>query len=205
MKDINSKVAPLVKGRVEVFQRFPVYGGHYDRKLYSQDNIIVESHADILAKAAAGEPVFVNGMYFAYTNGAVAEPPVPAERTASYYHTTGSVNPKGFVRVPTIAEPSFASSDTPFAHNQVTVVAVSDSNVVVPDPGNEVTDNVSQFYGAGLLFLEPSSFLNDILFSAVNFASPITKVANAQIGVRWTLTFKPVDFVPSSFSSSSSM
>jgi hypothetical protein len=199
---LDSKVNFPIRGHIEVFLRYPIYKGWYDRTLYSQKNTIVNSSVDILAKAAVAEELVLNGMYFAFTNGVVSEAPVPPERTANYYQTTGSVSPKGFVRVPTIAEPSFGTSDpVKFAHNRVVVVAVSDTNVVVPDFGNSVTDNVSKFYGAGLLALDPNSFTDDILFSAVNFDSPLTKVANAQIGVRWTLTFNPTEAESSSSSS----
>jgi len=191
-----------IAGELTVFYRFPLPGGEYrDETLFTEKNTVVNSAADILAKAVAGQ-LTLNGMYFPFTNGLVSEPPVPVERTADHYHTLGSISPKGFVRAPTLAEPSFRSTDTSkFNNNQIILVAISDTNVVVPDPGNELIDGVSQFYGSALLALDPDSFLQDILFSADNFVSPVPKIPNAQIGVRWRVTFK----APAAVSSSSSM
>jgi hypothetical protein len=190
----------LVFGRIEVFAK----RGPIETLLFKQNNTIVNSAADILALAVSGDTA-INGMYLAYTNGVVAEAPVPVERAASHYHTLGSISPKGFVRVPTVSEPAFSSTNTTLYNgNAVKFVAISDANVVIADPGNDVTDGLSTFYGAGLMVLDPDGYVNDLLFAAVNFDIPQLKVAGANIGVRWTLTFANPE-VSSSLSSSSSM
>ena len=121
---------------------------------------------------------------------------MPPERLASWYATTGSVAPMGFVRVPLIGTPAYATTDAGrYVNNRVSFTAISDGRVCVPDTGNEMTDGVSKFYGAALAYLG-DTYAQDVLFSAVNFvdttgAESYLKIPNAQLGVRWFLSFYP--------------
>jgi hypothetical protein len=109
-------------------------------------------------------------MYFQYTNGTPGETTVPPERRATYYHTTGSIAPRGFTRVPLLGRAEYASTDVlKYNGNMVTVVAISDSTPIVPVAGNEIQDNVTQFVGAGLVYLA-TDYAHDKLFSSVAFA-----------------------------------
>jgi len=192
MNIIEKVVAPY--GRVEVFQKDRQTG--YETIVYNGDNIILNTGRDLLAQALSGGKA-VNGMYFPYTNAAVAEAAVPVNRTVNYYHTTGSTNPKGFTRAPLSGPPAFDTSNpSVFNTNQVIFTAVSNNTTVIVDPGNELTDNVSNFYGAVLCYLDPNPALyaNDIAFSAINFPdvggpTEVLKLPNVQVGVRWIITF----------------
>ena len=191
---VENKYNYPVRGDITIFQRSIVGGEINDTDIHSQSNLVVNTAADVMALAVAGQ-ASINGMYMAYENSVppIVETTPLVTRAASYYHTTGSTNPKGFVRVPTISQPSFVASDPKYNGNQITFVGISDSNVVILDAGNAVADGTSQFYGAALLFLDPAGYANDILFSAVTFddigPSEFEKIAGAQLGVRWTLTF----------------
>jgi hypothetical protein len=179
---------PWLRGDIEVFSRLR----GVDTVVYSKRNLIVNEGSDVLAMAAAGG-VFVNGMYLNFTNSPGGTPPfdpVTVDRTADLYQSAGSVSPLGVVRVPTLSEPEFSTSDnTKYNNNQVRFTAISDTNVLNDDTAAELIDGVSNFYGASLLYLDPNDPTNDLLLAAVNFDDFIVKVANAQIGVRWTLTF----------------
>ena len=200
---------PWVIGEVTPFYRRRIGGRVHDEFLPTMRNTVLYSGYDLLAQALVGEKI-VNGMYFQFTNGTPNEVPVPPERQASYYHTTGSTAPKGFTRVPLLGRPEFVSTDvTKYNGNQLTVVAVSDDNVVVPDPGNEIQDNQTNFVGAALANLDESDYANDTLFAAISFAFEsnmpvyIEKIPNAQIGLRWDITFRPPGTSSSSSATSS--
>jgi hypothetical protein len=180
---------PWLRGDVEVFSRLR----GVDTVVYKKRNLIVNEGSDVMAQAVAGG-LFVNGMYLNFTNSPGATPPfdpVTVDRTAELYQTSGSIAPLGVVRVPTLAQPEFSTSDnTKYNGNQVRFTAISDSNVLNdPGPAASLIDGVSNFYGAALLYLDPEDLTQDLLLAAVNFDDFVVKVANAQIGVRWTLTF----------------
>ena len=181
--------APWVCGEVDVFLRHPVLG---DIVLLRGHNVVLNSGADIMAKALAGD-LHVNGMYFGYDNAGspYTDPTPPVERTASFYQTIGG-GTQNFVRVPTLAQAAYASTDPVYNYNKVQFVAITDGVGVLPGASNILTDAVSQFYGAALAYLDPDDYENDILFSAVSFAdlgsAHFVKIANAQLGVRWSLT-----------------
>jgi len=150
--------------------------------------------------------MYINGMYFAFANEEVVVEPVPVERMAPYYHTINSTPPRGFTRVALAGEPLFTSSDvTRYYGNQVTFTAVSDDDVVIAATGNAVTNNVSRFFGAGLMHLDSSGYANDVLFAAVNFEDGggpeyLLKLPGAQIGFRWIITFGEAEAASSSSS-----
>jgi hypothetical protein len=182
-----------IRGEIELFHLFD--NGRV-QSIHKQRNVILNSGMDIAARALAGN-INVNGMYMAYENSAppIAEPTPAATTTALYYQTTGSTDPRGFVRVPTIAMPAFSSTDTQYNTNKATFVAISDGNVAIPDGGNTVQDGVSQFYGAALAYLDPEGYAGDILFSAISFKdigtpTEFEKIAGAQIGIRWAIWFE---------------
>ena len=192
MKVQEAHKAPI-KGAIQVFRR---YADGKEKDLFAKNNVVLNSGMDIAARALAGD-IFVNGMYMAYENSAppISETTPAVGTTALYYQTTGSTDPRGFVRVPTIANPSFSSTDTPYNTNKVTFVAISDGNAAIPDGGNTVQDGVSQFYGAALAYLDPNDLADDILFSAISFAdlggpTEFAKIAGAQIGIRWSIWFE---------------
>jgi hypothetical protein len=196
---MREPVGLYVYGDVEIFLRRP---GQPDETLQRRKNLVLYSAYDLLAKAAGGQQL-VNGMYLAYSNDAVPADVVPPERRASWYSTTGSVAPLGFVRVPLIGEPAYASTDaTRYLNNRVSFTAISDGRVCVPVSGNELTDGVSKFYGAALIWLG-ATYAQDVLFSAVNFkdatgADYYLKIPNGQVGVRWFLSFYPSAAIGSS-------
>jgi len=180
----------VVQGTIELFR---VIGKCAYVNLAQSHNVILNSGADIMAKAVAGD-LSINGMYFAYDNSGTpyTDPTPPVERTASFYHSVGA-GTRNFVRVPTLARATYASTDPAYNGNKVQFVALTDGVGVLSGAGNVLTDGVSQFYGAALAWLDPDNYENDILFSAVSFAdlgsAHFAKIANAQLGIRWSLIF----------------
>lgn len=188
--NLGENMQPGIRGDIEVFYRYP----DREETVLKKKNVILFSAADVITKALAGQ-LAINGMYLAYENSAppIAEDTPPQERTALYYQSTGSTDPRGFNRVSTVAQASFDSTEANYNNNKVTFVSISDGEVAIADGGNAVADGTSQYYGAALAYLDPSDLNNDILFSAVTFAdlggpSEFEKIAGAQIGVRWSIT-----------------
>jgi hypothetical protein len=178
------------KGKVEIFRQ---YTDGSQETLLKQDNLILNSGPDLMARVLAGKTdSIVNGMYLEYKNTAPTAPTIAEARDTSYY--TGLTGDTGFVRVSTLSEPSFSASDTIYSNNQVSFVAITDGTT---ESSANIVDGTSQFYSAALVaipdFTDQST---DVLFSASNFTNssdvlvPIIKVANAQIGVRWTIQFE---------------
>jgi len=199
--------APRVRGEVDVFRWLPLHlpmvfpelsedrkGFHPATLIGHGHNVVLNSGADIMAKAVAGDMI-INGMYFGYDNAGspYTDPTPPVERTASFYHSTGGGGTMNFVRVPTLAKASYAATDPRYNNNKVQFIAITDGVGVLPGTDNVLTDGTSQFYGAALAWLDPNNYENDILFSAVSFAdlgsAHFVKIANAQLGIRWSLIF----------------
>ena len=200
---VREHVPVYIVGDLEVFYR----RGRREEIVLRRCNQVLYSSRDLLAMAMAGQQS-LNGMYLAYTNGAIPTDPVPPERLASYYTTTGSAGKAGFVRVPLVGEPLFKSTNPGlYRNNQIILTAISDNNTVIPTAENGIVDGVTQWYGGALGWLAPV-YANDVLFSAVNFndtiGSPsIPQIIHAAVGLRWTLTFYYTNPVPGSSSSSS--
>ena len=190
--NIIDKAKKPCRGELEVFRLF---SNGKEQPLLHKKNLVVNSGMDLLAKAISGNK-FINGMYMAYENSAppIIEPSPQLTDTIALYQGAGSTDPKGFVRVPTIANPSFSASDVQYNTNKVTFVGISDGQVAIADGGNTVQDGVSQFYGAALVYLDPTLLADDILFASVIFGdsgpSEFEQIAGAQIGIRWSVYFE---------------
>ena len=177
-------------GEIEVFWKHP--DGRED-VVVRRRNTILNTGMDLVAQALAGESL-VNGMYFAYDNAVApfdaSSPPV--ERTASFYHGVGG-GTLNFIRVATLARPSYEATSAAFNGNRTVFVAVTSGAGVLSGAGNVLTDGTSDFYGAALAWLHPTDHEQDVLFSAVAFddSGPATfeKVAGAQLGLRWGIHF----------------
>jgi len=188
------KIGACMRGEIELFSRA---ADGTDTVLLSKKNIILNSGADVMAQALAGNKS-VNGMYFAYDNFSppFADTTPPPERTASFYHGTGPAETRGTLRAPTIAQPAFASTEAIYNGNRVSFVAITAGSPVVSSAFNDLLDGVSMFYGAGLAVLdENNDITKDVLFSAVTFAdlggpSHFEKLAGSQIGLRWNVIFE---------------
>jgi len=187
---INDKFGGI-RGEIELFQRLP---DGSETTLVKKSNTIVNSGMDIMAKAVAGE-LFVNGMYLAYDNNGVPYTDVtpPVSRTASFYHNDGG-GTRNFIRVPTIARPSYAATDPAYNNNKAIFVGITTGAGVLAGAGNVLTDGLSQFYGAALLWLHETDYTQDIMYSAVSFndlagPSHFEKIAGAQLGIRWGVYF----------------
>ncbi len=190
------KESKLLHSKYGCIELFTLKDG-IEKVFLKKDNLILNSGMDLLAKAIAGQQ-FINGMYIAYSNAAspLNESSPTADRTANYYQTTGSDATKSFMRVPMLADPSFAVTDVIYNNNRASFTAITDGVVAVPLAGNEITPGVSKVYGAALSWLDPLDMVNDVLYSAVTFADDpavldeVTIVAGAQVGVRWSQSFE---------------
>lgn len=96
--------------------------------------------------------------------------------------------------MPTLARPDYVATAPQYNGNRVQFTAITVGAAQLPGAGNQVSDGVSQFYGAGLVSLHPTDYQQDILFSAVTFADlgpgHFEKIAGAQIGIRWSIFFE---------------
>lgn len=188
--NIREDFTACVKGSIELFRTT----GSVETTLLRSNNVVLNSGMDVAARALAGD-IRINGMYMAYENSVppITEATPAVTTTAMYYQTAGSTDPRGFIRVPTIATASFAATQLAYNTNKVTFVAISDGSVAIPDGGNTVQDGVSQFYGAALAYLA-DDLADDILFSAISFKDigPVQfeKIAGAQVGIRWSIWFE---------------
>lgn len=170
--------------------------GH-EHQVIGRSNKIVRTGMGVLARALAGSR-YINGMYLAYTNGVVATSPVGYDYTTGWFQTIWNSSERGFVRVPLAAQPSYGTSDsTLYTENQARFTSISTNAPAIAVSGNEIQDNITKYCMGGLCWLDTSGYGNDILFAAVAFEEPtgtdnfsLTKLPNAQIGMRWTITFE---------------
>lgn len=146
-------------------------------------NDLQDTGLSVMAKALC-ESSYINYMYLLYTNAGEAPAFDPSAGTMDAEELRDITSGKGYVRVPLI---SASLADAVFTVSSITTAAGS--------AGEELTDGLSRFYAAGLIMApNPLSAATDILFSAAQFTDqdgvsfPITKIANAQIGVSWEVT-----------------
>jgi hypothetical protein len=172
-----------VKGRLEISY---VYPGNRWEKIHEQSNLVTNQGSDILAKALAGK-MNVNGMYLVFRNAPSATPIVADKANVAATYATASTN-RSFVRVTTMGEPIFTASDSDYQNNEVTFMAVTDGTSFYPSV--PVTDGSSVFYHSALVAMPSfSDQTTDAIFSCADMSTPITKIAGAQIGLRWIITF----------------
>lgn len=180
---MNKDKFSTVKGRLEIFHVYP--GGRWD-KIHSQSNLITNQGSDILAKAITNN-LRVNGMYLVFRNDSGATP-IPADKTnVAATYATASAN-RSFARVTTMGDPIFTASDADYSFNEVTFLAVTDGTSFFPSV--PVTDGTSVFYHTALVAMPDfETQTSDLVFSCTDLSTTVTKIAGAQIGVRWTITF----------------
>ena len=181
-----------ISGSVEIFL---VRNGK-QIPIAKKKNTVLLQGMDLISRALAGA-MHINGVYFLYDNAGGGSYPTPLDTyDAEYYQTVGSTGPLGFVRGPVVASPTFEYAN---GVGKSWYTAVSVPNVAVPSGVNELTDGVSDFYGAALGYLDPSDIAADKLMSAVSFTDVTTllngviqKIAGASLGIRWCLTAETV-------------
>lgn len=168
-----------VSGSLELFR---VVDGKWEL-IHEQHNMVTYGGGDLMAKAVAGLAT-VTGMYLGFRNG--ADTPFAAAKTndAAYYATV-SAN-RSICRVSTMAAPVFTASSADYANNKVAFLAVTDGTSLSETV--TVTDGVSEFYHCALVSLGATQ-ADDVIFSCAAMGTALTKIAGAQIGIRWTLTF----------------
>ena len=172
-----------MKGEIELFA---VKDGDWT-SIHKQDNMIVNSGADILAKALAGD-LQVNAMYLCFENAAGATDYTAAITNDAAYYAGASAD-RSFVRVTALSDASYSTSDaTTYDNNKVTFTGVTDGTTFFESV--PVQDGTSSFYHAALVAApEASDQTEDIIFSCSDLTTAITKIAGAQIGIRWTVQF----------------
>ena len=182
MKSMKEKLNRLVVGRIQIFR---VSDGKWIL-IDEKKNLVTYGGSDILAKALANE-LKVNCIYVVFENNPAAiRISTDASNIAATY-ATSSPN-RSFVRVPTMGDPVYSSTDPDYANNEVSFLGVTDGSSEFP--AVPVTDGVSVFYHSALVAApDMDDQTKDVVFSCANFSSDQTKVAGAQIGIRWTLTF----------------
>jgi len=153
-----------------------------------KSNLVTYGGADIAAASLAGR-LGVNGMYVGYANdsGAVKYTP-DAANDAAYYAVEET--DRGLVRVSTLGEPILESTSGEYSGNKISFLAVTDGAAFFP--ATPLTDSVSEMYHSALVAMDPDSPENqslDKIFSCSDFSVPVTKIAGAQLGIRWDLVF----------------
>jgi hypothetical protein len=176
-----------VKGTIELFD---VQDGIWTPRVVISNNIMNTGY-DAMARAFAGDSNYVvNGMYIEYTNSTPVEPTIPVTRTTSYYQNLSS--PFGYVRIRTLSQPIYTTSDaSKYQSNVVTLLGVTDGT---SQAGASIIDGTSQFISLALVSMpELGEVSTDTLVSAAAIKdgsgtfSPITKLANSQLGFKWSL------------------
>ncbi len=153
---------------------------------YKQHNLIAYDGSDVLAKALAGD-LNINLMYLVFENdpAAVRISEGLANDAATYAATSPN---RSFVRVSTIGEPVYSASTSNYVNNKVVFLGITDGTTQVPSV--PVTDGTSVFYHSALVAsVEGAAQDEDKIFSCSDLTTEITKIAGAQIGIRWTITF----------------
>lgn len=169
-----------IKGYLELFK----VTDHSWSSLGGKHNMLVDGAADIMAKALAGERT-VNGVYLAYRNdpGAVSYQ-ASSSNDAAYYATEEP--DRGFVRIHTFGVPLVKIPAPGGGGAQITFLGVTDGTFFFP--GTPVVDGVSVFNHSALVsMVEDGDQEDDMVFSCVDMAVPVTKMAGANLGARWTV------------------
>ena len=172
-----------VKGTIEFFK---VHDGVWGDCIHKQHNLITYQGADILAKALVGD-LKINYMYIVFENDPSAVRISEDLGNDANTYANSSAN-RSFVRVSTMGKPVFTSDGDEYQTNQVAFLAVTDG--ISFFPAVPVTDGTSVFYHSALVSapnLDDQE--EDLIFSCSDLAVDITKVAGANIGIRWTITF----------------
>ena len=180
MKETLRKIA---RGYVEMFL---VRDGIWT-PIGSVHNDICYDGMDIMAKALHGD-LAINAMYLVFENDAgAADITVDAANTYATY-TAAEAN-RSFVRISTLGDPIYSSTDaTIYENNRVVFLGVTDGTSYFP--AIPVTDATSVFYHTALVAAPDfTDETEDKIFSCAALSPTVTKVAGAQVGVRWTITF----------------
>jgi hypothetical protein len=175
-------IAPAAKGRITLFE---VTDGEW-RQCHQQDNMVTYSGADAMALMATGSSS-INAIYLVYRNdpGAIN---ITADKSNTADVYGASVTNRGVVRITTLGEAALTSSAAEYEGNKATFMGVSDGTTMFPS--TPVTDGVSVFYHAALVCAPNiSDQEDDIIFSCADFSTVQTKVAGAQLGVKWEIIF----------------
>jgi len=176
----------LIKHVKGMIQLYAVRGNDWEL-LDTQHNLVTYQGADILAKACAGA-LNINAMYMVFENDPSAIR--ISEDLGNIASTYADSSPnRSFVRVSTMGEPVYTSSDSDYQNNEVAFLAVT--NGISEFPLVPVTDGTSVFYHSALVAApDMDDQTEDLVFSCADLSTEPTKVAGAQIGIRWTLTFE---------------
>ena len=175
-----------MKGKIEVFN---IRDGIWTKRAEFNNNILYSGY-DAMAQAFAGDTDYiVNGMYIEYMNGTPTQPVIPLDRTPSYYEALA--DPYGYVRIRTLSQPVFSSSDsTKYSSNTVTLLGVTDGTSA---GGASIIDGTTKFTSLALVAIpDISDRTQDTLVSGAPIMdgstfAPITKLANSQLGFKWSL------------------
>ena len=171
-----------VKGRLDIFL---VKDGIWE-PVYSQSNLVANGASDICALTATGKRT-IDTMYLCFENDPSAVDYVADAANTAAYYATASAN-RSFVRVATLGEPVIESTGPEYTGNKVTFMGVTDGTSFFPSV--PVTDSTSVFYHAALVSAPADdSQAADMIFSCTDLATPITKIAGSNIGIRWAITF----------------
>jgi len=172
-----------VKGTIELFK---VDGDKWDL-VHKQHNLVTYQGSDILAKALAGD-LNINMMYMVFENDPAAVRISEDLSDVAATYADSSAN-RSFVRVTTMGDPVYTSEGTDYQTNQVAFLAVTDG--ISFFPAVPVTDGTSVFYHTALVAsTDFDDQTEDMIFSCADLTTDISKVAGAQIGIRWTITFE---------------
>lgn len=176
-------------GFIELFY---IVDGEWN-KISEFKNSTLYQGGDILARALAGDTDYiVNGMYLEYMNGSPGEPTISLDRDYTYYTSLSS--PNGFARVNTVSEPSYSATGSDYEGNKVTFTAVADASDSFG--GASIIDGTTQFFSMALVAMpDADDITKDKIYSAAAITrngvfAPISKIANAQFGLRWSTRFE---------------
>jgi hypothetical protein len=172
-----------------------VKDGKFIEEVARMHNTTLYTGYDLLAAMATSNK-YINGMYIEYKNSAPSEPTISPTRDRSYYaayEDGGYAGDQGYARVPLTLDPVFTSTGAEYAGNKATLVGVTDPTAegIIP-----VQDGVSQFFTVALVHIpDINDASQDIVYNAAPLKNnavftPITKVANIQIGVQGSIKFE---------------
>jgi len=172
-----------VKGMIEIFN---VYGDRWEL-IHKQHNLVTYQGADVMAKAMAGD-LTLNAVYMAFENDPSAIR--ISEDLSNIAGTYADSSPnRSFVRVSTMGAPVYTSDGDDYQHNQVSFLAVTDGSSFFP--AVPVTDGTSVFYHTALVAApDMDDQSDDLVYACSDLTTDISKVAGANIGIRWTVTFE---------------
>lgn len=178
---MNEHIYPRTKGHLTIDHVFA--DGHSITAMECH-NALQQVGWGTMARCLATPGLSLNTMYLLYTNGDIPGIVGVEDGSVTVPEITTTSATLNFFRVPIVHVAT--DSTEGLGDNIVTFHGVTDGDPF-GEPGTAAFGGSSRLYAAALVCAVDDNIEHDLLFSVAD-GIDITKIANAQIGIRWKVT-----------------